>query len=104
MINHWRLPFEAILTFLIAFRYEETMVNSIAFTTFVINVAMEGLCEKYGDEVNLDRQNWVILKNKKYLGNLQRHHIQQVSRIDVLSAEVYILPKSKPSFYTITPS
>ena len=54
------------------------MVNSIAFTTFVINVAMEGLCEKYGDEVNLDRQNWVILKNKKYLGTLQRHHIQQV--------------------------
>ena len=38
------------------------MVNSIAFRTFVINVAMEGLCEKYGDEVNLDRQNWVILK------------------------------------------
>ena len=60
-------------------RYEETMVNSITFTTFVINVAMEGLCEKYGDEVNLDRQNWIILKNKKYLGTLQRHHIQQVS-------------------------
>ena len=55
------------------------MVNSITFTTFVINVAMEGLCEKYGDEVNLDRQNWIILKNKKYLGTLQRHHIQQVS-------------------------
>ena len=60
------------------YRYEETMVNSIAFTTFVINVAMEGLCEKYGDDVNLDRQNWIILKNKKYLGTLQRHHIQQV--------------------------
>ena len=56
------------------------MVNSIAFTTFVINVAMEGLCEKYGDEANLDRQNWVILKNKKYLGTLQRHHIQQVRK------------------------
>ena len=55
------------------------MVNSIAFTTFVINVAMEGLCEKYGDEVNLDRQNWIILKNKKYLGTLQRHQIQQVN-------------------------
>ena len=65
---------------IIRLRYEETMVNSIAFTTFVINVAMEGLCEKYGDEVNLDRQNWVILKNKKYLGTLQRHHIQQVRK------------------------
>ena len=42
---------------------------------------MEGLCEKYGDEVNLDRQNWIILKNKKYLGALQRHHIQQVNNL-----------------------
>jgi len=73
--------------------YEETMVNSIAFTTFVINVAMEGLCEKYGDEVNLDRQNWVILKNKKYLGTLQRHHIQQRggmpgSKIEEVSSKI----------------
>ena len=59
------------------------MLNSIAFTTFVVNVAMEGLCEKYGDEVNLDRQNWIILKNKKYLGALQRHHIQQVCQLSV---------------------
>ena len=36
-----------------------------------------GLCEKFGDKVNLDRQNWTILKNKKYLGTLQKHHIQQ---------------------------
>ena len=73
------------------------MVNSIAFTTFVINVAMEGLCEKYGDEVNLDRQNWVILKNKKYLGNLQRHHIQQVSKFKTFDAKVYILPNNLSS-------
>ncbi len=38
---------------------------------------MEGLCEKYGDVVNLDRQNWSILKNKKYMGRLQRHRIQR---------------------------
>ena len=38
---------------------------------------MEGLCDKYGDVVNLDKQNWIILKNKKYMGELQRHHIQQ---------------------------
>jgi len=57
--------------------FEDVMFDSIAFTTFVVNVAMEGLCEKYGDEVNLDRQNWTILKNKKYLGTLQKHHIQQ---------------------------
>ena len=35
------------------------------------------MCEKFGDKVNLDRQNWTILKNKKYLGTLQKHHIQQ---------------------------
>ena len=52
-------------------------VKSLTFTTFVINLAMEGLCDKYGDQVNLDRQNWTILKNKKYMGTLQRHHIQQ---------------------------
>jgi hypothetical protein len=51
--------------------------NSLTFTTFVVNLAMEGLCDKYGDQVNLDRQNWTILKNKKYMGTLQRHHIQQ---------------------------
>ena len=76
------------------------MVNSIAFTTFVINVAMEGLCEKYGDEVNLDRQNWVILKNKKYLGTLQRHHIQQVPKY----CGIFKLLASKhpPPNYTLT--
>jgi hypothetical protein len=26
-------------------------VNSLTFTTFVINLAMEGLCDKYGDQV-----------------------------------------------------
>jgi len=57
--------------------FEDVMYDSIAFTTFVVNIAMEGLCEKFGDKVNLDRQNWTILKNKKYLGTLQKHHIQQ---------------------------
>jgi hypothetical protein len=57
--------------------YEDTMENNLTFTTFLVHVAMEGLCEKYGDVANLDRQNWSILKNKKYMGKGQRHHIQQ---------------------------
>lgn len=57
--------------------YEQTMENSLTFTTFLVNLAMEGLCDKYGDVCNLDRQNWCILKNKKYYGKLQRHTIQQ---------------------------
>ena len=77
------------------------MANSIAFTTFVINVAMEGLCEKYGDEANLDRQNWVILKNKKYLGTLQRHHIQQVCNFKVSAKVILIITYSGISSQTI---
>jgi len=57
--------------------FEDTMQGSLTFTTFLVHVAMEGLCEKYGDVANLDRQNWTILKNKKYMGAVQRHRIQQ---------------------------
>lgn len=58
--------------------YDETMKESLTFTTFFIHLAMEGLCEKYGDKLcNLDRQNWSILRNKRYMGKLQRHTIQQ---------------------------
>ena len=57
--------------------FEEPMKESVAFTTFVVNVAFEGLCDKYGDDLNLDRQNWVILRNRKYVGELKRHDIQK---------------------------
>lgn len=57
--------------------YDETMVDSLTFTTFLIQLAMEGLCDKYGDVCNLDRQSWSILRNKRYMGKLQRHTIQQ---------------------------
>ena len=58
--------------------YDEAMKDSLTFTTFFIHLAMEGLCEKYGDKLcNLDRQNWSILRNKRYMGKLQRHTIQQ---------------------------
>ena len=30
---------------------EDNVAESIVFTTFVVSVAMEGLCEKYGDKV-----------------------------------------------------
>ena len=48
--------------------YDQTMVDSLTFTTFLVTVAMEGLCNKYGDTCNLDRQNWSILRNKRYMG------------------------------------
>lgn len=71
--------------------FTDTMVKSLTFTTFVVNLAMEGLCDKYGDVVNLDRQNWTILKNKKYLGTLQTHHIQQrpgLTKIQEIKSEL----------------
>ena len=48
--------------------YDQTMVDSLTFTTFLVTLAMEGLCNKYGDTCNLDRQNWSILRNKRYMG------------------------------------
>ncbi len=80
--------------------FRDCVEGSDIFTAFVVQVAMEGLRDKYGDQVNLDRQvcsnkkiihilydiffhtfvcrqNWTVLKNKKYLGRPQRHRIQK---------------------------
>merc|ERR1711874_124742 len=53
------------------------MLPSSTFTTFVITMGIEGLCDK-NPETRLDRQNWIILKNKKMLGDKPpQHRIQQ---------------------------
>ena len=52
--------------------YDQTMVDSLTFTTFLVTLAMEGLCNKYGDTCNLDRQNWSILRNKRYMGKVKK--------------------------------
>jgi len=58
--------------------FDATMVGSQCFTGFVITVAIEGLGDKHPEEARLDRQNWLILKNKKYLGEkVPQHRIQQ---------------------------
>ena len=31
--------------------FEDNVSDNLVFTTFVVSVAMEGLCEKYGDKV-----------------------------------------------------
>jgi len=58
---------------------KETMEPSIVFTTFVITVAMEGLHDKHGEDARLDRDRWMILKNKKYHGSsaAPAHRIQK---------------------------
>merc|ERR550519_49436 len=58
--------------------FEDTMLASKCFTGFVITVAIEGLGDKHPAEARLDRQNWLVLKNKKYLGDkVPQHRIQQ---------------------------
>lgn len=58
--------------------FEDTMLASQCFTGFVITVAIEGLGDKHPSDARLDRQNWLILKNKKYLGDkVPQHRIQQ---------------------------
>ena len=52
--------------------FDDVMFDSITFTTFVVNVAMEGLCEKYGDQVNLDRQKLDDSEEQKVLGDFTK--------------------------------
>ena len=79
--------------------YDQTMRDSLTFTTFLVNLAMEGLCDKYGDVCNLDRQGWSILRNKRYLGKLQRHTIQQRANATIIQE----LPRNEPLQKLITP-
>jgi len=58
--------------------FKDCLEPSLVFTTFVITVAMEGLCDKHGEQARLDRDSWTILKNKKYLGDkIPPHRIQK---------------------------
>ncbi|XP_023335054.1 PIH1 domain-containing protein 1-like [Eurytemora carolleeae] len=58
--------------------FQETLVPSLIFTTFVLTVAMEGLCDKHGETARLERDGWTILKNKKYMGSeVPPHRIQK---------------------------
>jgi len=57
--------------------FDNNLLTSELFTSFVITVAIEGLGDKYGEEARLDRDGWTILKNKKFLGeNCPAHNIQ----------------------------
>ena len=68
--------------------FDKTMVDSDLFTGFVVTIAMEGLCDKYGDQANLDRNNWTILKNKKFLGdNCPAHTIQKRQNVGIQHIE-----------------
>uniref|UniRef100_G3MM46 PIH1 domain-containing protein 1 n=1 Tax=Amblyomma maculatum TaxID=34609 RepID=G3MM46_AMBMU len=56
----------------------ETFFHKISsnelFKTFLITVALDGIEDKYG--VNPDRENYVVLKNRPYVGTMPEHCIQ----------------------------
>lgn len=59
--------------------FDKTMAPSDLFTGFVLTIAMEGLCDKYGEDARLDRDKWTVLKNKKFMGDLTKcpaHRVQ----------------------------
>uniref|UniRef100_A0A1E1X8V3 PIH1 domain-containing protein 1 n=1 Tax=Amblyomma aureolatum TaxID=187763 RepID=A0A1E1X8V3_9ACAR len=58
------------------------------FKTFLITVALDGIEDKYG--VNPDRENYVVLKNRPYMGTMPEHCIQ-----DRKGPLIWELPTSK---------
>jgi len=66
--------------------------GSLLFKTFLVTVMIEALEEKFG--VVLDKNQWVTLRNKLYLGKMPKHYIrrrdvpmvQECSRADATAA------------------
>jgi hypothetical protein len=64
--------------------FSSIMEPSLAFTAFVITVAIEGLGDKHSEEARLERDSWTILKNKKYLGDkVPPHCIQKRASLGI---------------------
>ncbi|VVC42220.1 HSP20-like chaperone,PIH1 domain [Cinara cedri] len=49
--------------------------NDELFKTFIISATIEGIAEKF--KIEISSENPILLKNKKCLGSLQQHRIQQ---------------------------
>ncbi|XP_078483061.1 PIH1 domain-containing protein 1-like [Ciona intestinalis] len=69
--------------------YLYTIKNSNVFFGFFMSVVFEGLSHKY--QVNLDR-NWVLLKNKKFLGRLEQQNLRKQTLIQEMPTQT----QSKP--------
>ncbi|KAM7298347.1 PIH1 domain-containing protein 1 [Ixodes scapularis] len=61
------------------------------FRTFVITVAIDGIEDKYG--ASPDRESYTVLKNRRYVGSMPDHHIQ--NRKGPLIAELDTKPKAE---------
>lgn len=49
--------------------------GSLVFQTFLVTAAMEGLEDKY--HMELDKNGWTILKNRKCFGTIGQHRIER---------------------------
>lgn len=55
--------------------FYDKVQSSLMFKTFMITVSMDGLEDKH--KINLDRNDWTVLKNKKYFGEMAEVTIKQ---------------------------
>uniref|UniRef100_A0A915I3N5 PIH1 N-terminal domain-containing protein n=1 Tax=Romanomermis culicivorax TaxID=13658 RepID=A0A915I3N5_ROMCU len=58
--------------------YKKRVENSDLFQTFIVVVAMDAICDKY--RCQLDRHNWVKLKNKKQMGEVLQQRVRKKAK------------------------
>lgn len=59
-------------------KFFKKIQKSELFCTFMVSMSIEGLEEKYGLKFN--RESWLILKNKKFMGTLSAQNIRNTPR------------------------
>lgn len=64
----------AVYDIIINSDYYKEVNNSQVFKQFLITVCLEGIEDKYN--ISLDKESYVILKNKKYHGTMPQHNIK----------------------------
>lgn len=65
--------------------YEEKIIGSELFRTFVIAVAVDALYNKY--KVKVDNDNWIVLKNRKHVGDIKSQQIRKNAKPMIVELE-----------------
>lgn len=64
--------------------FEQRMLGSEVYRTFVVVISMEGIDEKH--KLNLEKSNYTILSNKKSVGKLNPHFVKAKPSIRELAS------------------
>jgi len=77
--------------------------KSELYRTFLVTVMMEGLEDKYS--IGLNKQEWIVLKNKKYLGTLKETNIRVpqkplITELEKGDAPIDVQTKRQEDFLT----